>query len=499
MPLDALLSAWATEDALSKCGEWAAALNAHNRVDVPFRLPSRPQATQDDPSDGSTTTIVPEDLGSALDPLPGTVSCGPPPEAPAKPKTGSAYGDVHIATIDGKHYPNQAAGEFLLFDNGVAEVQIRLEPWPGDPDGNVSVTSAMAARMGDHVISMHLGGGTWIDGERAVLPRGEETSLGPGRVLWWGAGWTIHWPDGTMAHFDGQVALVTPPEGESVGLLGDNDGDPADDLVTRSGEQLDPNLVIDNIERFYDVFIDSWRITQEESLFHYEEGESTATFTIEGFPSEYRTTASLSEDVRSDAEELCRATGITRPEILDACILDVGVTGDLDFAYQAFLVEASTPAPEPPPAVADGGGVAGDNVLLIGGVAFGFGPNPPIQAPDAPAPRWQCEASDGLFTAIGSFSLSADTLYEVTAQYQEAGGEDRLTLVVNRSYEPYAWVNPAEHFQGAVEQVTLDGRTLTAAGRLYVNDPPTLGLGPINLLPEGSELTPFSLSFTCDG
>ena len=72
-------------------------------------------------------------------------------------------------------------------------------------------------------------------------------------------------------------------------------------------------------------------------------------------------------------------------------------------------------------------------------------------------------------------------------------------MVVRRAYTDYAWVlTHAEHFADAVDEVSLDGTTLTASGELYVNDPPTLGLGPINQLPAGSELTPFTLQVSCD-
>ena len=72
------------------------------------------------PSDAST----PE--GSGGEPM----SCSPPPATGQLPKlpTGVAYGDVHVTTIDGAHSGNMAVGEFLLFDNGTAEIQMRTSP-----------------------------------------------------------------------------------------------------------------------------------------------------------------------------------------------------------------------------------------------------------------------------------------------------------------------------------------------------------------------------------
>ena len=109
---------------------------------------------------------------------------------------------------------------------------------------------------------------------------------------------------------------------------------------------------------------------------------------------------------------------------------------------------------------------------------------------------------DFLF-ANGSFTPTGGDTFEVRIEYLDAAtsntGDERFSVIVRRGTADYAWVlTYAEQFADAVPALSLDGTTLTAEGELYVNDPPTLGLGPINLLPEGSKLTPFSLTATCN-
>ncbi|MGD2042851.1 MAG: VWD domain-containing protein, partial [Acidimicrobiia bacterium] len=210
------------------------------------------------------------------DPPPGPVGCEPPPDPPPGlpefPHVGWARGDIHIDTIDGNRYSNQAAGEFLLFENEATTVQIRTEPW-GDSDV-VSVATALAFTIGEHMVSVHAGGETRMDGEVVQLERGIPMPIAGGELLWWHGGWVVVWPDGTILRVHERdvalVASVTPSPGPTTGLFGDNDGDSDNDLFTREGQLLDTDADED-FESFYDVYIDSWRITNEESLFNYDE------------------------------------------------------------------------------------------------------------------------------------------------------------------------------------------------------------------------------------
>ena len=105
----------------------------------------------------------------------------------------------------------------------------------------------------------------------------------------------VVWPDGSIAIVDAvgiypqyyrftvELGLAAARLTHFVGLLGNADGDKANDLVTRDGQtQLPyPNPPF---TQEYPAYADSWRISQAESLFDYGPGETTETFTDRTFP-----------------------------------------------------------------------------------------------------------------------------------------------------------------------------------------------------------------------
>lgn len=92
----------------------------------------------------------------------------------------------------------------------------------------------------------------------------------------------------------------------------------------------------------YGDFAESWRIQQAVSIFTYfEPDESTETYTDRNFPPVILTAKDLPEDQYNQAKIICENAGISNPVHLDSCILDVGLTGDEDFA-KGFS-EAKTP------------------------------------------------------------------------------------------------------------------------------------------------------------
>jgi hypothetical protein len=118
--------------------------------------------------------------------------------------------------------------------------------------------------------------------------------------------------------------------------------------------------------------------------------------------------------------------------------------------------------------------------------------HPPRTGPiPGPRPTWECEVADGSFFADASFSESVDVLDELRVEYRDAAmsttSEGRFSIVVRRAYTDFAWVlTYAEHFADAIDEISLDGATLTASGSLYVNDPPTPGLHPSRRYPSGA-------------
>ena len=64
------------------------------------------------------------------------------------------------------------------------------------------------------------------------------------------------------------ISLPDNCKGRSQGLIGQWDGDASNDLLMRNGTLLSQNVT----DREKEVFAESWRITEEESLMVYETG-----------------------------------------------------------------------------------------------------------------------------------------------------------------------------------------------------------------------------------
>ncbi len=429
---------------------------------------------------------------------------------------GGTFGDVHVTTFDGWSYDNQASGEFLVFDNGAATVQMRLEPW--EESDAVSVVTGVAVGVGDHEVSMHQGGRLWIDGKEPELRRGESISVGDAALVWTGTGWFIVWPDGTQVRVTGGqrdpyadsatprysnlVVLVYPSDQAAVGMFGSADGDGANDWVTRSGEQLDSEIRYD-FDAFYPTYVDTWRISQDESLFHYEQGQSTDTFTIDGFPRVRYDVADLDPTVVADAEAACREGGVERAEVLVACTLDVALTGDYRFVFDAYVVESSTSSPVEagPEPTAGPTPVTGENAVTVGPLSVVFGAEPPSALANS-AVQWQCQASEGSMLVTSRFQQSQDQSFRLTIEYLDAArsdtGHERFTMIIERNSKPTAWTQTTvDPMAGSLDSVTLEGSTLIASGTALFNDPPDPALFPGSGAPPGTKFEPFSLHVDC--
>lgn len=500
----------AAKGALIACSDLATSLNENNERAWMLANPSRPTSADDAPAStatsGSTTTTPPK---------PEPVSCTPP-ERPRRPSRGpgdgplgGTFGDVHLRTFDGLAYDNQAAGEFVLFDNGVATVQLRTEPFPGSD--SVSVATAAAARLGGLAVSMHLSGTTFIDGEQADLVRGATVAVGDGALTSSPTGWVLVWPDGTVlrVHRSGEhlMVYVSPSASSgSTGLLGDNDQDPLDDFSARDGTLLAPNAD-DDFASFYADFVDSWRISVDESLFHYGPDETTATFTVTGFPARPTGVDLLGDEVRAAAEQTCRDAGVTAPDVIDACVLDVGLTGDRSFVVPAFA--AQTALPElPDPAAADidtspptGPAQEGGSSLTVGDIDIGFGADPPVQDPAGYTPRWGCNATGTTFGATSSFVEAPGRQFDIDIQYVagRGGEDDRFAMVVQLNRVPYVWMLTwVEPRPGSIDEIGLEGAVLTASGTAFVNRDLDPNLMPFSALPSTTPFEPFSLAVACE-
>ncbi|WP_422769088.1 VWD domain-containing protein [Plantactinospora sp. WMMC1484] len=318
--------------------------------------------------------------------------CAPPrPDRPrggcsvsavgANYRCASSNGDPHLTTFDGLRYDFQAAGEFVLARSagGDLEVQVRQTMFPGSTVA--SVNSAVVANVAGDRVGVHTGpdgpslrvngaGRPAVPGS-SRLPKGGTLAVDPeGTIL-------VTWPDRSVLHvvpigpwgLSIDVGVPSARSATMTGLLGDHDGDPADDLVVHGGGPL---AQPPPFSALYPGYADSWRIAPDRSLFDYEPGQDTATFIDRRFPTKPITVADLPN--RSTAELLCRQAGVTDPRTLDDCVLDVGLTGQPAFALDAARAQrhngaaARQPGPTSPGGTLRDGGVVRDSISAAGEV-----------------------------------------------------------------------------------------------------------------------------------
>jgi hypothetical protein len=254
-------------------------------------------------------------------------------------REGSNWGDPHLVTFDRLAYDFQAVGEFILVMslNDSFEVQTRSKSWRGSR--LVSVNTAVAMNVEGDRVAFYTGRDPfiYINGVGTTLSVGLITLPNGGQLTFSGNVYTVTWPDNSQVQVTNQgsylnlkVLVSDGRRGQLVGLLGNLDGDMNNDLITRDGVTLSTRP---SFNELYKQYGESWRISQEESLFDYfDAGENTGTHTDRTFPSGFATTAMLPADVRQQAEQVCRNAGVIDPVLLEACILDVGITNDLSFA-----------------------------------------------------------------------------------------------------------------------------------------------------------------------
>jgi hypothetical protein len=121
---------------------------------------------------------------------------------------------------------------------------------------------------------------------------------------------------------DVSVALPESMRGRVTGLLGNFDGNPDDDLRPRDGK---PYGEEPTEKELYGRFNESWRVAPDASLFDYEPGKSTDSYTRRGFPLDVRHRATAA--VLAIANAACRGLGLVGAS-RDACVLDVSMTGN---------------------------------------------------------------------------------------------------------------------------------------------------------------------------
>jgi hypothetical protein len=267
---------------------------------------------------------------------------------------GTSIGDTHLTNFNGLFYDFQASGDFLLAEtNPDFIVQTRQKSgaptWP-----NASVNKAVAMKLGPTRAAVCL------DPTRLIID-GQPSDLAPDQ--------SVTLPSGVHVARSSNVYLFTRPSGENVraevnspgyinvsvnvgaapqakvyGLLGNANGDMSeDDLATRNRIVLAQPLSFADL---YHSYSDSWRAGRESLLSNLcgdrdvERSIPTTTFYAKDLdPRDYER-----------ARAVCTNAGITDETLLDACTIDVTVTGTRDAArvFARTRPPRAELRPEPP-------------------------------------------------------------------------------------------------------------------------------------------------------
>jgi hypothetical protein len=271
---------------------------------------------------------------------------------PARALEGRAWGDIHVQTMDGAIYDFQAAGEFVASRStaGDFEVQLRLESTGFS--SYVSIVTAVAVLVDTSRASVALGEEPMlsVEGQPVALERGGGLDLPEGgRIERSKQGYEIFWQDGSSLvidvrkrHLNAFLRPTLTRRATLSGLFGNFNGSAMDDVnaVAAIGSLGlgTPGLAELAQSLFFDED-DGLLVAQQTSLFEYKPGQNTRTFR-RPTPKREATVAGLPASWRRQARAACEEAGVTDPDLLEACIVDVGYTRDESFAETAVAVQA---------------------------------------------------------------------------------------------------------------------------------------------------------------
>jgi hypothetical protein len=326
----------------------------------------------------------------------------PRPSVPCGSGCGGSNGDPHLRTVNGARYDFQAAGEyvFLRAPDRSVEIQVRQEVPECVGPCHVTINTGVAASVNGHRVAFYTSSGVpdvRIDGV-AIAPSGAGSAdLGTGATLAaYRRGYELDFPDGTklwalsLGSF-GINVLVLPSDSlraSGAGLVAPvpNAGGFRVPALPDGSTLPVPKDRSDRHRLLYEVFGPAWRVTSTDTLFDYDAGKTTDSFTVASFPPE--TAPQSFEDVDPAALATARTAcgSVADPDLADECAFDVATTGSSQYvslyASTDQLQSGGTatldqpPPPETPPPL-DG---LGSGIVLVAdhianGITAALGPD----------------------------------------------------------------------------------------------------------------------------
>jgi len=291
---------------------------------------------------------------------------------------GQTNGEPHLKTFDGYNYDLQAVGEYVLCRSSKQfEIQVRQKAM----DASVAVNTAVAMNVHGQKISFYAADFPDKDYSTPLRINGvpgkfklKFIKLKKGGAIQKIADgeYIVFWETGEKAtvkiySFASVMidVIVTVPHRKKTnlqGLLGNNNKFIEDDLRSSTGVPLQVqswkndvqqyvslgklNNQFSNAEKEYNKqlqkkFADTWRVTDQSSLFQYEREKTTKNFVDKKFPLSYHSIADLSPDQLQKAKKTCKDGGVSE-ENMNGCIYDVAFTGENFFAKtNAYLTKSN--------------------------------------------------------------------------------------------------------------------------------------------------------------
>jgi hypothetical protein len=259
------------------------------------------------------------------------------PNALIWPACAFSAGEPHLLTFDGELYDFQASGDFVLVEadpDFVVQTRQERGNWP------VTANRAVATKIGGTRVAVCLGPARLeINGALVDLADGRSLSLPSGVSVLRNANvYLIKGQDGETVRaqitsddlINVGVDLGYAPRNWVRGLLGNANGRTGDDTATRDGRAVAQPVSFADL---YGPYADSWRVPPDQSLLCRDDN------IIRDVPDRPFYASDLDPADYKLGQATCKAAGV-KEELLDACILDVGVLGQ---GAAEFFVRAPAP------------------------------------------------------------------------------------------------------------------------------------------------------------
>lgn len=251
-----------------------------------------------------------------------------------------SWGDPHFTTLDGSYYDFQGVGEYQVLKSTNDNLQLQVRQQGFGNSKTASINTAIAYNNGSDIVSLYLNPNKiFVNRKEANFSFNEIALSNGGKITKNGGLIEIKNSNGDVLkviyvsnYLNYILTLNQNRKGKVNGLLGNFDGNKLNDLATKSGVSVN----FSDSKVFYSTFSDSWRISQNESLFEYDSGKSTLSFTDKNFPSEVY---SISQDKYQEALKICTDAGVTTNPALSSCVYDIALTGRAEWAKEYLSIQ----------------------------------------------------------------------------------------------------------------------------------------------------------------